>query len=164
MSHLLVQIGSRATCQIWRCFGAVCSFLLQRQMCCGTVTALIFVCILLQFFLTLILGRGRLEYMKCLTHENLKKSAHPFFPGLTGDWTVREAAQKATSAAWSATALRMVLTEWHCRLLWRHSQVWYTWVFLLLWSLVNHITCLYVSFPHIKCDLPCRENIQGWWQ
>lgn len=67
-------------------------------MCYATVIALIFVPILLQFFLTLILGRGRQEYMKCLTHENLKKeeSAHPFFPGLTREWIVMEAARKAT--------------------------------------------------------------------
>lgn len=70
-------------------------------MCYGTVTALIFAPILLQFSLNLIFGRGRQVYMKCLTGENRHKKRKAqvpffFFSGLARDQTVRDTGHKAT--------------------------------------------------------------------
>lgn len=81
-------------------------------MCYGTVTALIFAPILLQFSLTLILGRERQEYMKCLTGENCQKKRRaqaPFFSGLARDQTVKETDRKATLPIQGSAIQKMVL-------------------------------------------------------
>lgn len=82
-------------------------------MCYSTVTALIFAPILLQIYLTLILGRERQAYMKCLTGENCQKTRKTqvsfFFSCLARDQTARETDHKATLSVQGTTVQKMVL-------------------------------------------------------
>lgn len=92
-------------------------------MCYGTVTALIFAPILLQFFLTLILGRGReriyerslfsLENSpkksKNLPYQENTGSFFFFFPGEARDQTLRESDHKGTLPLEGATVQKMIL-------------------------------------------------------
>lgn len=81
-------------------------------MCYGTVTALIFAPILLQFSLTLILGRGRQECIKCFISENCLKERKAqvlfyfilfFFSGLARDQNIRETDHKTPTPAQGST-------------------------------------------------------------